>query len=77
MSAAHKEDGVVSKEEANICLTCEKNICKGNCDRLRKEKRRLKTERKTQDISKPREEFVIPDEAPWGKKKKKHKIKKE
>ena len=43
MSTSHKEDGIISKEEANICLTCEMKRCQGNCERLRQEKKKTKS----------------------------------
>ncbi len=69
MSAFPKKDTLYSEAEARICLNCTLKRCRGDCDRLRQEKRRLKAERKTQDISKPLKEFSIPDQAPWEKKK--------
>ena len=77
MRTFHKEDnGLYSAGEANICLTCEKQRCSGNCARLQEEKRRLQAEQKAQKKPKPREEFIIPDKAPWTKRKK-HKSKEE
>lgn len=42
MSAFHKDGNVYSKDEANICLACTAPVCRGSCDKLKAEKRKLK-----------------------------------
>lgn len=48
MGAFRKEDGLYSKDEAFICLNCTEKKCTGNCERLRKEKAKIK--RKNKDV---------------------------
>lgn len=81
MSAFHKDEtGLYSKAEAFICLNCSETRCRGNCDRLRRERKRIARENKPEKPKKRKpaesppsqlyitEEFDIPDEPPWPKK---------
>lgn len=42
MSAFHKDSFVYSKDEANICLTCTSLACRGSCDKLKAETKKLR-----------------------------------
>ena len=46
MGVHHKEFWEYDKAEVNICLTCKAKKCRGNCERLRQEKRKLKNKKK-------------------------------
>lgn len=46
MSAYHKDDGIYGRAEASICLNCTEKKCTEKCERLRKEKAKLKRKNK-------------------------------
>ena len=68
MGAYRKDDGLYSKAEANICLTCTLKRCRGNCERLKLERERLHREGLPAPLYELDEEYDIPDEPPWPKK---------
>ena len=41
MGRYREEDGIYGEAEASICLTCESKQCRGFCERLKEEKKRL------------------------------------
>lgn len=64
-----KYESLYSEAEARICLTCTAKRCRGTCERLRAEKRRLHEESLPKPLYKlDEEQFIIPDEPPWPKK---------
>lgn len=69
MNKPRKYDRLYSETEARICLTCTEKRCRGDCERLRTEKKRLYEESLPKPIYKLDEEFSIPVEPPWSKKK--------
>lgn len=76
-----KEFGLYSEEEARICLTCEQKVCRGSCDRLKRERERIHKEslppplyelETVEEATKADDapvEFIMPDTTPWPKQK--------
>ena len=68
MNKPRKYDRLYSEAEANICLTCTAKKCRGACERLKEEKKRLYNARQPKPLYElDEDEFIIPDEPPWPK----------
>ena len=61
------ESTLYSEAEARICLECTEPNCRGYCERLKAEKKRIHEESLPPPLYET-EEFIIPDEPPWPKK---------
>lgn len=68
MSRRRDDDGIYGEAEARICLTCESKRCRGECERLKQEKKRLYKEILPSPLYEIDEEFSVPEEPPWPKK---------
>lgn len=68
MGTTRKYDTLYNEIEARICLNCTAKVCRGDCERLRQEKKRIYEETLLKPLYELDEEFIIPDEPPWPKK---------
>lgn len=67
MSRRRDDDGIYGEAEARICLTCESKRCRGFCERLTQEKKRLHKGSLPSPLYEIDEEFSIPEDPPWPK----------
>lgn len=56
MGRYREDDGIYGEAEARICLTCESKRCRGFCERLKQERKRLHKESRPSPLNETEED---------------------